>query len=152
MEWVRFVSPGEPVVLSFDSGSSGGVLARITSRTVHVARESPLQKFIYNPSIWGSTVAGLAVLMLLSTAFATGTIRPAPPPAPTPAPGEPTPTPDTRPAISIGGFQLVAPAPVATPNAATSLSVTVGGVQTVQTQPDSTSTDEVAPASPTCTN
>ena len=73
------------------------------------ARETPPQKLLRAPSIWGPAIAALAVFVLVSTAFATGTVRPAPPPAPTPRPGEPRPTPDTRPSLSIGGFVLQPP-------------------------------------------
>jgi hypothetical protein len=75
-----------------------------------VARETPLQRFLYTPAIWGTSLAALAVFLVVSTAFATGTIRPAPPHPSAPRLGEPTPTPDTRPALSIGGFVLQPPA------------------------------------------
>ena len=83
---------------------------RVTTQRVGVARETPLQRFLYTPAIWGTSLAALAVFLLVSTAFATGTIRPAPPHPSAPRPGEPTPTPDTRPALSIGGFVLQPPA------------------------------------------
>jgi hypothetical protein len=100
--------PGQPLVLSLDA-QSDGIRVRIVSRQVAPAHETPLQKFLYTPLLWASTVAGVAVIVLLSSAFASGAIRPAPPPAPTARPGEPTSTPDARPAISVGGMQLVAP-------------------------------------------
>jgi hypothetical protein len=87
----------------------------IAQRTVLPARDSVLQRFIYAPKLWASSLAALAMLLLVSTAFATGTVRPAPPSAPTVAPGEPTPTPDTRPMLAFGGLQLVPPAELATP-------------------------------------
>jgi hypothetical protein len=104
-------SPGQPVLLSLDS-EVGGLSVRLAFRVVSAARESPFQKFLYTPKIWASTAAGLAIFLLMGTAFASGTIRPAPPPAPTPLPGQPTPTPDTRPRIQLPGFVLEAPLPV----------------------------------------
>src|SRR5437016_3460402 len=97
---IQPVTPGEPVVLSF-VGDPVGLRVRIAPRNVIAARETPLQKFIYTPRVWASTLASIAVLLLLGSAVASGAIRPAPPPAPTPAPGQPTPTPDTRPIISL---------------------------------------------------
>jgi len=93
---------------------------QLRERNVDAARESALQRFMYSPRLWASSLAALALFALVSTAFATGTVRPAPPPAPTAAPGQPTPTPDTRPRLSLGGFQLVAPVapPTPTPTAA----------------------------------
>jgi hypothetical protein len=113
---IQPVTVGQSVVLSLGANPEG-LTVRITPRTVEAARETPLQKFIYTPRIWASTVAGLCVVVLLGTAFASGTIRPTPPPLPTRAPGEPTPTPDTRPRLLLSGFQLVAPEapPTATP-------------------------------------
>jgi serine/threonine protein phosphatase PrpC len=87
---------------------------RIVERRVTAARDNLLQRFAYSPRVWGSSVAAAALFLLVSTAFATGTVRPSPPPAPTSAPGQPTPTPDTRPRLAIGGFSLLAPAPVPT--------------------------------------
>jgi hypothetical protein len=100
--------PGEPVMLRLDADGAG-LPVRITSRRVQPARETRLQKALRTPTIWGGALASLAVFVLVSTAFATGTVRPAPPTLPTPRPGEPTPTPDTRPALSIGGFVLQPP-------------------------------------------
>src|SRR6185437_9049177 len=119
----------------------------IGDRTVAVARDSVWQQFVYSPRVWASTVATLAVFLLVSTAFATGTVRPAPPRAPTPMPGEPTPTPDTRPQLSLGGLQLVAPALPVLP---TAVPVEVGGVQS---QPTAEPVDDApAPAPPVRSN
>ncbi|MBV9579358.1 MAG: protein phosphatase 2C domain-containing protein [Chloroflexi bacterium] len=89
----------------------------IVERRVAPAHDSLLQRVVYQPRLWGASLAALAVFLLVSTAFATGTVRPAPPPAATAEAGAPTPTPDTRPQLAIGGFQLVGPAvlPIATP-------------------------------------
>jgi serine/threonine protein phosphatase PrpC len=92
----------------------GLVDVRIVERSVAPARENLVQRFVYSPRVWGSSVAAAALFLLVSTAFATGTVRPSPPPAPTPAPGQPTPTADTRPRLAIGGFSLIAPAPMPT--------------------------------------
>ena len=91
---------------------------QIVERSVAPARDSLLQRFVYSPRLWASSIAAVAIFLLVSTAFATGTVRPAAPPPPTAVPGQPTPTLDTRPQLAIGGFQLVAPAPppTATPS------------------------------------
>jgi hypothetical protein len=104
--WVP--SPGERVVLRLDSASAG-LPVRIASRAVVPARDTRVARMLRTPSIWGGALASLAVFALVSTAFATGTVRPAPPRVPTPRPGEPTATPDTRPVLAIGGFVLQPP-------------------------------------------
>jgi serine/threonine protein phosphatase PrpC len=91
------------------------VNVQFVERSVSPARDSLLQRFVYSPRLWASSIAAAAVFLLVSTAFATGSVRPAPPPAPSARPGEPTPTPDTRPQLAIGGFALVAPAEPPTP-------------------------------------
>ncbi len=104
-------------VHAFSAGWAGIetlVGAEIVERSVTPARDSPLQRFVYSPRVWASSIAAAAVFLLVSTAFATGTVRPSAPPPPTGVPGQATPTPDTRPQLAIGGFQLVAPAPLAT--------------------------------------
>ena len=88
--------------------------AQVVERSVTAARDSLLQRFVYSPRLWASSLAAAAVFLLVSTAFATGTVRPSPPPAPTAIAGEPSPTPDVRPQLAIGGFELVAPAPLPT--------------------------------------
>src|SRR5579859_417977 len=105
-ENIQPITVGESVVLGF-GGDPAALRVRITQRNVAPARETALQKFFYTPRIWASSVASLVVVVLLGTAFASGTIRPAPPPLPTLAPGAPTPTPDTRGVFSLGGIQLV---------------------------------------------
>jgi hypothetical protein len=125
--------------------SSGGVDipqfgGRIVERNVPLARESAFQKFVYAPRLWAPSVAGVALFLLVTTAFATGTVRPAPPPAATQAPGEPTPTPDTRPALSFGGFVLIPPALGATPTPAEPLRLEV------QVTADTTAPAPVVPA------
>jgi len=102
-------------------GPGSELPARITARVVMPARETRLQRLIRTPSIWGPAIAALAIFALVTSAFATGTVRPAPPPAPTPRPGEPRPTADTRPSLSLGGFVLqppVQPTPVPSATAA----------------------------------
>ena len=90
-------------------GPGSDLPVRIAARVVSPPRETPLQRLVRTPSIWGPAIAALAIFVLVSTAFATGTVRPAPPPVPTPRPGEPRPTADTRPSLSIGGFVLQPP-------------------------------------------
>ncbi len=97
--------------------SSGGVSlaagskvpVSIAERTVSAARETRVQRLARTPGVWGPAIAALAIFLVVSTAFATGTVHPAPPPAPPPRPGEPRPTADTRPSLSIGGFVLQPP-------------------------------------------
>jgi serine/threonine protein phosphatase PrpC len=101
----------------------------IEERSVEAAHDSALQRLRYRPRLWASGLAALALFLLVSTAFATGTVRPAPPPAPTSVPGEPTATPDTRPQLSLGGFLLVGPPPPATPTPTPTPAVEVLGVQ-----------------------
>lgn len=101
---------------------------RISRHAVVAARDSAWQTFIYSPRLWAPSMAALALFAMVSTAFATGTVRPSPPPLPTVHPGEPTPTPDTRPMLSLGGFQLLPPAAQATPTPRTFVpSVEVSG-------------------------
>jgi serine/threonine protein phosphatase PrpC len=120
----------------------------IGERVVDAARDSPLQRFIYSPRLWASTLAGLGLFLLVSTAFATGTVRPAPPPVPTVLPGEPTPTPDSRPRLSLGGLLLVAPESPATPTP-----VPAGPeVLSARAESDSVNPDESRPQPETCTN
>lgn len=90
-------------------GPGTDVPVRIAARAVIPPRETSLQRLVRTPSIWGPAIAALAIFALVSTAFATGTVRPAPPPVPTPRPGEPRPTADTRPSLLIGGFVLQPP-------------------------------------------
>jgi serine/threonine protein phosphatase PrpC len=98
------------------AGLDALVDAEIVERSVTPARDSALQRFVYSPRLWASSIAAAAIFLLVSTAFATGTVRPSAPPPPTAVPGQPTSTPDTRPQLGIGGFQLVALAPpTATP-------------------------------------
>jgi serine/threonine protein phosphatase PrpC len=124
----------------------------ILERTVEAARDSAFQRFIYSPRLWASSLAAFAVFLLVSTAFATGTVRPAPPPAPTQAAGEPTPTPDTRPHLALGGFLLVGPpeAPTATPSAPATPEVLSVRIEAAPTEPPP---DEQAAEQPTsCAN
>jgi serine/threonine protein phosphatase PrpC len=133
-------------------GPGSDLPVRIAARVVSAARETPLQRLIRTPSIWGPAIAALAVFVLVSTAFATGTVRPAPPPAPTPRPGEPRPTPDTRPSLSIGGFVLqppVQPTPVpVVPALGQAPDPQVGGDQEQGSQPN----EEPVSVDPPCTN
>ena len=131
----------------------------IAQRSVAPARDSALQRFIYTPRVWASSLAALAMFALVSTAFATGTVRPAPPPVPTPAPGEPTPTPDTRPVLSFGGFQLAPPAVATTPTPAPAADASaLNSVQlTLNVEPapvaeNPTAEPKPAPTQPPCRN
>jgi hypothetical protein len=123
----RFAAVAVDTAGGMSSFAAGGVRlparAKIARRHVLAARETPIHKFIYTPQIWASTLASLGLLLLVSTAFATGTIRPAPPAPPTPRAGEPTPTPDTRPSLSFGGFILQEPT-LPTPTPAPSIGAT----------------------------
>jgi serine/threonine protein phosphatase PrpC len=147
---------------TFSSGGAGvgpgsDLPARIAARVVPAARETAVQRMLRNPSIWGPAIAALAIFVLVSTAFATGTVRPAPPPAPTSRPGEPRPTPDTRPSLSLGGFVLqppvqatpvpVSPAPAQVQDAQASADQS----QDPDSQPDGTNA-EPEPTEAACTN
>jgi hypothetical protein len=148
--------PGERVVLRLDPNGAG-LAVRIAPRRVVPARETRVEKMLRRPTIWGGALASLAVFVLVSTAFATGTVRPAPPTVPTPRPGEPTPTPDTRPALSIGGFVLqppVRPTPVLpTPSPSDADEAPQAGLQfddNDTAQPTASPADEPTPGP--CTN
>ena len=129
-------------------GPGSDVPVRIAARAVTPPRETPLQRLVRTPSIWGPAIAALAIFALVSTAFATGTVRPAPPPVPTPRPGEPRPTPDTRPSLLIGGFVLQPPVqPTPLP-----VSPAPGQAEAPAAGGDDQPTDEPVPAEPACTN
>ena len=59
----------------------------IVERTVTPAHDTLVQRFVYSPRLWASSVAAAALFLLVSTAFATGTVRPSPPPASAAVPG-----------------------------------------------------------------
>jgi serine/threonine protein phosphatase PrpC len=144
---------GQSYAFSEGSPELSAVLdVSITERTVAGARDSAWQRFIYRPRLWGSTLAALAVFLLVSTAFATGTVRPAPPPAPTALPGEPTPTPDTRPGLSLGGFLLVPPALQPTPTPPSLSSDLVATPTDVSADGGPAETPPVEPILPSCSN
>jgi serine/threonine protein phosphatase PrpC len=126
----------------------------IVERSVTPARDSLLQRFVYSPRLWASTIAAAAVFLLVSTAFATGTVRPAAPPPPTAVPGQPAPTADTRPQMAIGGFQLVAPAPpTATPTPAPTLTTGEADTALAEVSASQTTTPVVeAEDSGSCSN
>lgn len=133
----------------------------ITERSVAPARDSAFQRFIYTPRLWAATLAALAMFALVSTAFATGTVRPAPPAAAIQAPGEPTPTPDTRPVLSFGGFQLIPPAVATTPTPVPASAADASALNSVQLTLNIESAPVVdtapaepkpAPTQPPCTN
>jgi hypothetical protein len=124
----------------------------IGERVVDAARDSPLQRFVYSPRLWASTLAALAVFLLVSTAFATGTVRPTPPPVPTVLPGEPTPTPDLRPKLSLGGLLLVAPESPATPTPVPSAPEVLGARTDDGVAEDEAPTETPPPPEPGCAN
>jgi serine/threonine protein phosphatase PrpC len=119
---------------------------QIGERSVTAARDTLLQRFVYSPRLWASSLAAACVFLLVSTAFATGTVRPAPPPAPTAVAGEPSPTPDFRPQMAIGGFELVAPAPRPT----LTPTPTPGEGPAIEPAPEAPEVVEAAPSS--CSN
>jgi serine/threonine protein phosphatase PrpC len=136
-------------------GPGSDLPVHITARVVAAARETPLQRLIRTPSAWGPAVAALGVFALVSTAFATGTVRPAPPPAPPPRPGEPRPTPDTRPSLSIGGFVLQPPIqPTPLPISPLSQAPAQSDAPQVVEGQDASAdvNEEPAPTEPACTN
>jgi hypothetical protein len=148
-------APGEPVVLRLDPHRDG-LTVRIVARGVSGARESRFRRFVYAPRLWAPTLAALAVFALVSSAFATGTLRPAPPPASAPLPGEPTPTPDTRPAISMGGFVLLPPV-LPTPLPPTPIPTETPARTLAEPQIPTTPDEQVEPSPeppppPACTN
>lgn len=118
----------------------------IGERSVDAPRDNPVQRFLYSPRLWASSIAAMAVFLLVSTAFATGTVRPAPPPAPSPAPGEPAPTPDLRPRISIGDIFLVGPPPDATPTAVPAPEVVEAHADEAAPTEDAEEPEEAPPA------
>jgi serine/threonine protein phosphatase PrpC len=125
----------------------------IGERVVDAARDSPLQRFVYSPRLWASTLAALSLFLLVSTAFATGTVRPAPPPVPTVLPGEPTPTPDLRPRLSLGGLLLEAPEPAATPTPVPAAPEVLGVRAESEPAEDESANDSAQPPSaPGCSN